>query len=255
MICRLWLKIMSRVIASMIMTACFTNACGGGETAASKAVRDAQRAVGMVLVEHGERKLLKVVVCTVRDGQLPADAALADESLCPNAFVDAEGKGYYFSELQPQGVKNRLRRHGYLKLGSMLLVPLVIGTVVGWKAKPLLKKLKLTFTAEGRVLRGGGEITAAQRKAQAEALADVRTNARVGAAGGAIAAIVFFDDLNTHLWGRGERATVKHWDDIFRTHLSFVDAEMLSQPHTITHLLTTLAQILEVSVNPAVVSA
>ena len=252
-------------IITIIIASCLIVACAGRQPADSKAVHDTERALGLVLVEHGGQKLLKMVVCAVQGGQLPEDAALADESLCPNAFVTTAGKGYYFSELQPRGVKNRLRRRGYLKLGSLLLVPLAIGTVVGWRARPLVKRLKLIFTAEGKPVldRGAANSKAvnASKNAQERALADVRTNTKVGVAGGAIMSIATLHHMNNHLWGKGERLTVAHWDDIFRIQCtseprcSFSNAKVLTNEHAITHILTTLAKELAIAVNPAVISS
>ncbi len=214
-----------KIIMTIIVVG-LVKACAGVEPAGSKAVRDEQHALGMVLVEHQGQKLLKLVVCTVQGGQLPEGGVLADESVCPNAFVAADGNGYYFSELQPRGVKTRMLQRGYSKLGGLLLIPLAIGTVVGWKALPLVKRLELIVPAEGR------------------------TSAKVGAAAGLIAAIVTHQHWRDHLWGEGERLTATHWDDIFRTHFTFADAKLLENPNAIRAILTTLAATLNLSVNP-----
>ena len=243
---------------TIITATCLINACAAVEPAKHKAVRDEQQALGMVLVEHEGQKLLKLIVCAVQDEQLPEGGQLADETLCPNAFVDADGNGYYFSELQPQGVKQGLRTRGYLKLGSLLLVPLALGTLVGWKARPLVKRLKLIITDEGKPVIDRGarnsKHVAQAKQAQDEALADVRTNTKVGLAGGTIMAIVSLHRLHKHVWGKSERLTVAHWDDIFRTHLSFSDAKLLPDNTAITRILTTLAQELNLTVNPAVIA-
>ncbi len=242
-------------ITIAIIVAYIINACAAVEPAGSKAVRDEQRALGMVLVEHEGQKLLKLVVCAVQGEQLPEGAVLADESVCPNAFVDAEGNGYYFSELQPRGVKKRLLTSGYLKLGGLLLVPLALGTVVGWRAQPLVKRLKLIVTSEGKAHLDRGlrnsEVVKKAQQVQDEALANVRTNTKVGVAAGLIMAIVTHQNLRDHLWGKGERLTVAHWDDIFSTHFSFADAKLLENPAAITHILNTLAAALNIKVNPA----
>lgn len=239
----------------IIIVACLIKACAGGEPAASKAVRDERHALGMVLVEHGEQKLLKLVVCAVQNEQLLAGAVLADESRCPDAFVDAEGNSYYFSELQPRGVRTRLLTRGYLKLGGWLLLPLALGTVVGWQARPLVKRFKLIVNSEGKAHLDRGvrnsEAVKQTKRAQDAALADVRTNAKVGMAAGLIMAIVTYQQSHDHLWGTGERLTVAHWDNIFRTHFSFADAQQLENPAAIRHILTTLAAALDVKINPA----
>lgn len=242
-----------------IITICLTNACAVVEPAgSSKAVRDEQRALGMVLVEQGDQQLLKLVVCNVQGELLPEGAMLADETQCPNAFVDAEGNGYYFSELQPRGLQQQLFRSGYLRLGSLLLIPVAIGTVVGWQARPLIKKLKLIVTSEGKlhIDRGARSSKAVTKAAQAQsqALANVSANTKVGAAGGVIMAFVTHRHLRDHLWGKGERLTTAYWDDIFRLHFSFTDAKMLENPKAITHILDTLAQALKLEVNPAVIA-
>ena len=239
------------IIVAYLINACAVVAPAGS----SRAVRDEQRALGMVLVEHEDQKLLKMVVCAVQGEQLPEGDVLADESICPNAFVDAEGNGYYFSELQPRGLKKRFFASGYLKLGGLLLVPLALGTVVGWKAKPLAKRLKLIVTSAGKTHLDRGirnrAVVKKAKQAQDEALAEGRTNTTVGAAAGLIMAIVTHRHLRDHLWGKGERLTVAHWDDIFRTHFSFADAKLLANPAAITHILTTLAAALNIKINPA----
>ena len=240
----------------LIITACYlVSACAVVEPGGSRAIRDEQRVLGMVLVEHEEKMLLKMIVCDAQNMALLEGGVLADESICPNAFVDTEGNDYYFSELEPQGVKQRLFTRGYLKLGSILLIPIAIGTVVGWRAKPLLKRLKLIITSEGKPhLDRGARNTEAVKEAkrlQEEALAKVSTNTKVGAAAGLIMAIVARYNLNDHLWGKGERLTVSHWDNIFRTHVSFADAKLLDNNHSITHILNTIAAALDIEVNPA----
>ena len=239
----------------LIIIACYLiNACAEVGPGGSRAIRDEQRALGMVLIEHEDEMLLKMVVCDAQDVELLEGGVLADEAICPNAFVDAEGNGYYFAELEPQGVKKRLFTSGYLKLGSILLIPIAIGTVVGWRAKPLLKRLKLIITSEGKPLidrgaRNTAAVNAAKRQ-QEEALANVSTNTKVGAAAGVIMAIVTSYNLNDYLWGKGERLTVSHWDDIFRTHVSFTDAKLLDNNRSITHILNTIATALAIEVNP-----
>lgn len=239
----------------IIIIACLVTACAGGEPADSKAVRDERHALGMVLVEREEQKLLKLVVCAVQGEQLPEGAVLADESRCPDAFVDAEGNSYYFSELQPRGVRQRLLSRGYLKLGSWLLLPLALGTVVGWRARPLVKRFKLIVTSEGKAHLDRGvhnaEVVRQAKQAQDAALADVRTNTRVGMAAGLIMAIVTYQQFHDHLWGKGERLTVAHWDNIFRTHFSFAEAQRLENPAALRHILTALAAALDVKINPA----
>ena len=239
----------------IIIIACLIKACAGGEPAASKAVRDERHALGMVLIEREEQKLLKLVVCAVQNEQLLAGAVLADESRCPNAFVDVEGNDYYFSELQPRGVKKHLLTRGYLKLGGWLLLPLALGTVVGWQVRPLVKKFKLIVTSEGKTHLDRGvhnsEVVNQAKLAQDAALADGRTNAKVGMAAGLIMAIVAYQQLYDRLWGTGERLTVAQWDNIFRTHFSFADAQHLENPAAIRHILTTLAAALDVKINPA----
>ena len=240
----------------LIVIVCYlSNACAAVGPGGNRAIRDEHRVLGMVLVEYEEKMLLKMVVCDAQDMLLLEGGVLADETICPHAFVDAEGNGYYFTELQPRGVKKRLFTSGYLKLGSILLIPIAIGAVVGWQAKPLLKRLKLIITSEGkpRLDRGARNTEAvnAAKRQQEEALAKVSTNTKVGAAAGVIMAIVTNYNLNDYLWGKGERLTVSYWDDIFRTQVSFVDAKLLDNNHSITHILNTIAQALAIEVNPA----
>lgn len=234
--------------------------CGRAPHGNSRALRDEARALGMVLVDHGDKQLLKMVVCKVQKDQLLEGTVLADEKICRNAFVDRAGNDYYFNELKPRGLRLPLLTRGYLKLGSLMLIPVALGALVGWKAKPLAKKLKLIITTTDntgdvklRLDRGADNSQAVEdaKAAQEQALANPSTNTKFGAAGGAIVAIATYDQLG-RWWGKGERLTAAHWNDIFRLHVSFeAEAKLLENTSDIDHILATIAAELDIAVNPA----
>ena len=244
----------NRIILKIIACCCLY-ACGVAPSSSSQAVRDEQRVLGMVLVERDGVQRLQMLVCALKANQGLVSEPLVNISTCRNAFVDGDGNPYYFAELQPRGLKKRFFTNGYLKLGSLLLIPVVVGTGIGWKIKPLLQKLKLIVNRDGKLHRDRGlrnnPATAAAKRQQEEVLADVRANTKVGFAGGTIVSLVIQHRLSAYLWGHGERLTHSHWDNIFRVQQSFDDAVMLNSDKDIDHILTTIATALALHINPA----
>lgn len=254
-----------------------TVSCGLSPVGNDRAIMDEHYALGMIVGKQGGVKMLKMVICGVRDNLPPTEEQLTQESICKNAFVDAEGNEYYFSELANNELKRDTAVKGYLKLGALLLVPVVIGVVIGFNAKLLISKLKIIITDDFKVLRDrGSQNTDLARKAKEEMyemLNRENDTTIVGAGAGLIMSIVGNSHLRDHVWGKGERKTFAYWKDIFKVHNyrgslpvsathswdislkktrnKFEDATPITDKNAIRDVLQTIAVSLGIEINPA----
>ena len=205
----------------------------------------------MVLIEDGGNQLLEMVICRVEGGREVGFAELADKSLCRNAFVYADGNSYYFAELTDKDLKHQATVDGYLKLATVVIIPLFLGVVAGRHGKKILTKVGLLKDGKFIFNKRNKKDTISQ--VLEEILSDEKLTKQVGFWGGVIAAIVTQHRGNSIIWGKEDRKLVSNWDEIFKVHSrGFEQPKELDDQRAIEQILESISQRLSVKINPDV---
>lgn len=259
------------LIFSMLITS-----CGLSPSGSEKAIMDEHHALGMVVAERDGVKVLKMLVCEVKDNLPPTKGQITQPNICKNAFIDAEGKEYYFSDLANRELKQDVMVKGYTKLGALLLVPVIVGTALGFNAKWLISNLKIIITDDLKILRDKGaqnaELVHRAREDMYKVLNRRNDTTAIGGGTGLIMSIVGHSHLHDLVWGKGERKVVTYWKDVFKVHnysgsLSesatyswdisfrrtqnrFEDATFIADKSAIKDVVQTIATGLGTKVNP-----
>ena len=199
--------------------------------AETDAVADMHHTMGMVLIE-GEDKVRRLVLMVCKNGSMPiGNIELQQGIVCKNAFVDHEGKPYYFTKLDNKEIRNAAFINGYSRLSVVVVLPIaVIALLASTRggSKVLIK-----------ILRNLG-------------LSKKEAGFKSMLAGGAILSgsslMVFYN----YYWGQDARVLWDSWDDIFFTqHGHFYEPKLLQEDeHMVRKMLQFLADKLHVRINP-----
>ena len=225
---------MKRIIPILLILLVFCR-CAAEPSAETAAIRDQRHVLGMVLIEDNGKQLLEMVICET-NGKEISFSELADRSICRNAFIDADGNSYYFTELTDKELKHQAKVSGYLKSAAVAAIPLVLGIVVGRHHK-IVAKL-------------GGLI---DKKLREELLTNKQLAKQIAFWGGVIGAIVTQHRGNAIFWGKEDRKLISNWDEIFKIHSQgFEQPKELYDQRAIEQILNTIARRLSITVNPEI---